>query len=62
MGLVESFMDSDRNEEFRAYRVTDSGLDWLEQNQDMLALRYQAAAPSPATTGADDDDRDELPF
>ena len=61
MGFVETFMDSDRSEEFPAFRVTEGGLAWLEQNQDKLALRYLAPAPSQATTRAGDD-LSELPF
>ncbi len=55
MGFVEGFTYSDFNTEpVSAYRCTDAGFDWLEQNQDRLALRY--------ATPAEQVDIDQLPF
>jgi hypothetical protein len=43
MGLVETFVAAEYNhDEYTAYRATERGLDWLEQNQDKLSLRSDA--------------------
>jgi len=56
MGLVETFVAAEYNqdEEYTAYRATERGLDWLEQNQDKLSLRSDA---TPRRR-----DIDDLPF
>ncbi len=55
MNLVEAIIENNGRETFGAYRATEAGLDWLEQNQHRLALRYASASP-------DDTEIDELPF
>jgi nucleoside 2-deoxyribosyltransferase len=55
MGFVVSYTQSDRDEDFIAYRATESGLDWLEENQDKLSLR--AGSPQKAAS-----DLETLPF
>lgn len=55
MGFVEGYSDSNGRETFAAYRATEAGLDWLEQNRHRLALRY-------GPTSSDDTEIDELPF
>jgi hypothetical protein len=56
MGLVETFVAAEYNqdEEYTAYRATERGLDWLEQNQDKLSLRSDT---TPRRR-----DIDDLPF
>lgn len=64
LGLIEPFEDSDYNgNRFTAYHLTNSGEDWLVDNQDKLAIRVSDDPPrqkamkfDPGTTD------DDVPF
>src|SRR5207249_4455660 len=54
-GMVAHRSESDYNNTYIVYSVTDKGMEWLEANQDQLALRAtrqsekKAIPPSPFT-------------
>lgn len=60
-GFVRFFDDQDYNHNpFTAYQLTDEGLNWLFDHQDLLVLKRsdQSAEPDPANV----QDDDEVPF
>jgi hypothetical protein len=60
--LLQSRTDEDYNRnEFIAYSATDTGMKWLEANQDQLVLRRPPTTPARGKSPFDVDDED-LPF
>ncbi len=44
-GMLETFEEQDNFSSFTAYRVTDSGLEWLNANKDKFILRVDDDVP-----------------
>jgi len=56
-GMIEASRDCDQNgNDFTVYRVTDCGIEWLLENQDLLVLKQQKVS-SPELL-----ESDEVPF
>jgi len=60
--LVTWFEDEDYNRNsYTAYKLTEQGMNWLFEHQDLLVLkRSEPARPAPAPVQIEDDD--EVPF
>lgn len=60
-GFVVYHEERDWNESYSAYSLTEEGMNWLYQHQDLLVLRRENTSVEPkASAGVDDDD--DIPF
>jgi hypothetical protein len=60
-GFVNYAEESDYNNNlYAAYSLTEEGMNWLYEHQDLLVLKREAPSPEVLTGGIDDDE--EVPF
>jgi len=60
-GFVTHHEERDWNDSYTAYSLTEHGINWLYQYQDLLVLRRDLPTPAPASR-KDEEDDEEVPL